>query len=1319
MRRLFSNTIEAFLRLGLILFLFAFPQRVVQAQSALGTFSAAGAVNAIATNPATDMVYVANASGITILNARTGAISNVTVSGGTAGIAVNAATNKIYATNPASASLTVIDGATNAVATIPVGNNPNPVAVNAVTNKIYVGNENDGTVSVIDGATSATTTVAVAGAPNSIAVNPVTNVIYVGGTYTTQEYTVAVINGANNAVSQVTVGAFVRSVAVNPVTNKVYATILSGSSLYVIDGPTQTVTQLSVVGQPQDVAVNVITDTIYVAIGSSQLLTAVDGGTNAVTRIDTSAKGYGVAVDPLTNKIYVTNDLTGSSASVSIVDGVTNAVTPFATGTQPAALAINPITHRVYAGDASGTVTVLEGSTLPVSTVTVGSTPSAVVVNPATDRAYVANSGGSTVSVIDLNGFGVTSVRVGNGPAALALDPVSNLIYVANKMDGSVTKINGANNATSTILLGQGTGPEAIAVNPFTHLVYVANSTADTVSVIDGSSVTTLTGFDVPVAVAINAETDTIYVANNTTTLSGGSVTVIDGVTNGQVTISGFGKPVALAVDPVSSLVYVADQDGGAGIIDPSLPVSDLPIDLDVPDQYAVTVDPQLNRVYFTTVMGFTVFDGTTYNGTLTDGSGLTVTSEGAGESQAVLVDAVHNRVFLAETRRVGGAGFSLTAIDEGLNLNAFYEGGDYPSALALNPASEQLVLANSQKPSGGNKVAGNAVTIVKTDDSVSVPITTSLAAVTDSATIGNANIFETSSSTPSFTATAATAFVASSTYSANTSAGNPPITGLYYQVDGGGPWSYLAAPANTGSATFAITSPAVSAGLHTMYVFAAYGDEDGSNASPYGQSPEIANMAGLSFFVQQVATTTSVSGSPNPAATGSTVTLTATVFPSTATGTVSFTATSGGTTVSLGSPVTLSGGTASLSYSFATAGTYVVTARYSGDASNAAGEGTVSEVIGTPDSTALSITANPTSLLLSQSVALSATVTDSTSPSSTPTGSVTFYDTYGTTTVNAGTVTLTGTTNPVSSIGSGNYTPSVAGSHTITAIYTPSSAALYTSSNSNSVPVTVSQTLGSFQVTGPTIVHNGVARSYTVTALDTYGNVYTGYTGTANITSSDPNAELPSEVGFNPGYGGTSTFEVNFGTAGTQSLTATAATATGSLTGIVVDDAIEIINANQSMVLLAEDGTVVRSGTSAAITNAAVGLAVDASGDSWSLIPATNTLLRFNRTGDADGSFTGGGLSSPAGLAIDGAGRVWIANGNDSVSVFSNAGTAVSPSGGYPTGATGGSTAISIDTSGDVWLATQSGVVEMIGAAAPSAPLANAVTNVSVGAKP
>ena len=63
-----------------------------------------------------------------------------TISAGTnpQAVAVNPITNKIYVANPYSANLTVIDGATNSTTTVTAGTSPLAVAVNPVTNKIYV-----------------------------------------------------------------------------------------------------------------------------------------------------------------------------------------------------------------------------------------------------------------------------------------------------------------------------------------------------------------------------------------------------------------------------------------------------------------------------------------------------------------------------------------------------------------------------------------------------------------------------------------------------------------------------------------------------------------------------------------------------------------------------------------------------------------------------------------------------------------------------------------------------------------------------------------------------------------------------------------------------------------------------------------------------------------------------------------------------------------------------------------------------------------------------------------------------------------------------
>jgi hypothetical protein len=67
-----------------------------------------------------------------------------------------------------------------------------------------------------------------------------------------------------------------------------------------------------------------------------------------------------------------------------------------------------------------------------------------------------------------------------------------------------------------------------------------------------------------------------------------------------------------------------------------------------------------------------------------------------------------------------------------------------------------------------------------------------------------------------------------------------------------------------------------------------------------------------------------------------------------------------------------------------------------------------------------------------------------------------------------------------------------------------------------------------------------GVAHSFTVTALNADGTVNTGYGGTVQFSSSDPQAVLPANYKFTAADQGLHTFSVTLKTAGTQSLTAT-----------------------------------------------------------------------------------------------------------------------------------------------------------------------------------
>src|SRR5581483_6675148 len=74
--------------------------------------------------------------------------------------------------------------------------------------------------------------------------------------------------------------------------------------------------------------------------------------------------------------------------------------------------------------------------------------------------------------------------------------------------------------------------------------------------------------------------------------------------------------------------------------------------------------------------------------------------------------------------------------------------------------------------------------------------------------------------------------------------------------------------------------------------------------------------------------------------------------------------------------------------------------------------------------------------------------------------------------------------------------------------------------------------------VTGfPSPATAGVSGTFSVAAIDAYGYVATGYTGTVHFTSSDPLAVLAANVTLT---GGSGSFSATLKTAGAQSLTAT-----------------------------------------------------------------------------------------------------------------------------------------------------------------------------------
>jgi hypothetical protein len=107
------------------------------------------------------------------------------------------------------------------------------------------------------------------------------------------------------------------------------------------------------------------------------------------------------------------------------------------------------------------------------------------------------------------------------------------------------------------------------------------------------------------------------------------------------------------------------------------------------------------------------------------------------------------------------------------------------------------------------------------------------------------------------------------------------------------------------------------------------------------------------------------------------------------------------------------------------------------------------------------------------------------------------------------------------------SITLKTAGNQTVTATDTVSGSI----TGSSSAVSVAAAAATHFTVTAPASATAGSALNVTVTAVDTYGNVAAGYTGTVHFTSSDGAAVLPVDYTFSGSNAGVDTFSVTLKT--------------------------------------------------------------------------------------------------------------------------------------------------------------------------------------------
>jgi DNA-binding beta-propeller fold protein YncE len=249
------------------------------------------------------------------------------------------------------------------------------------------------------------------------------------------------------------------------------------------------------------------------------------------------------------------------------------------TSTEPAPA---PTSHagEVYISSQDTSIFVLDGATDETSRVAsaIGNISSPLVVDSVHNKIYGLNTQSNSVTALDRASGAATTIRTGQYPVAIALNTATEKVYVANAgpADYDVTVIDGSTDTSSTITLpGPGAPvPLNIVVNQATNKVYVlvdVNPNQHCISVIDGATNVASSpvclgqaNLNSAYALAVNEKTDKIYAA-----LAPNSITVIDGATLETTTLTAGSNPSAIAVNSTTNKIYVADAgDANLTVID-------------------------------------------------------------------------------------------------------------------------------------------------------------------------------------------------------------------------------------------------------------------------------------------------------------------------------------------------------------------------------------------------------------------------------------------------------------------------------------------------------------------------------------------------------------------------------------------------------------------------------------------------------------------------------------------------------------------------------------------------------------------------------
>jgi YVTN family beta-propeller protein len=285
----------------------------------------------------------------------------------------------------------------------------------------------------------------------------------------------------------------------------------------------------------------------------------------------------GLAISPNGGVLYVSCPDEYRIRSIDPTTGaILNADYEFQAGPGVTGLAVSPDGKTLFAAETGGDAFHYfeTGNHYGIARFGLGtdSRPAQSVIGPNNDFAWVSNSGGNTVSVVNIATQSVVrSITVDTHPRGIAMNWKGDRVYTANTTNGTVSVIDtglesGNTHVITTIHIGG--LPVGLAISPNGYLVYVTNYT-NAVTVIDTGSNTVVGTIDLgrtAIWPTVSADSDTVYVTEENVSTGNGAVAIINALTGeirAHVPVGDY--PFAIVASPKGDKVFAAVQGSTLG----------------------------------------------------------------------------------------------------------------------------------------------------------------------------------------------------------------------------------------------------------------------------------------------------------------------------------------------------------------------------------------------------------------------------------------------------------------------------------------------------------------------------------------------------------------------------------------------------------------------------------------------------------------------------------------------------------------------------------------------------------------------------------